>query len=322
MENEELVLKIQAGENTSANMEQLYLRNRSYIYQQAKKYSVYADMDDLMQEAYFGLMDAVEHFDSQKEYKFITYLTYRLNNRFRRYIDNCGRAKRIPTHTLQLIYKYKKYLANCAKQGIEPTDFAICRDLGLTEKRLKNLRKTILEEKCISTDQPIPGTDNIRIEDEIPDPLDMEEDVLDLVAKEQAEARIWEIVLELEEQQKTVIIGRYKNSSTLGEIGRTMNLSTERVRQIERKALSILSNKREIENIAEIYGYINPYKGTGFQNFKNTGCSSVEFAAMRNIEKEERIKALQQCISDSKDEIKKILNPNELFEQVLNLAKN
>ena len=62
MENEELVEQIQAGIKPTENMEQLYLQNRSFIYQQAKKYAAYADMDDLMQEAYFGLHEAVKHY--------------------------------------------------------------------------------------------------------------------------------------------------------------------------------------------------------------------------------------------------------------------
>ena len=66
MEIEELVEQIQAGINPTENMEQLYLQNRSFIYQQAKKYAAYADMDDLMQEAYFGLHEAVKHYKPDK----------------------------------------------------------------------------------------------------------------------------------------------------------------------------------------------------------------------------------------------------------------
>ena len=86
MENEELVEQIQAGIKPTENMEQLYLQNRSFIYQQAKKYAAYADMDDLMQEAYFGLHEAVKHYKPDKETKFLTYLPFRLQKAFRRYI--------------------------------------------------------------------------------------------------------------------------------------------------------------------------------------------------------------------------------------------
>ena len=118
MENEELVEQIQAGIKPTENMEQLYLQNRSFIYQQAKKYAAYADMDDLMQEAYFGLHEAVKHYKPDKETKFLTYLPFRLQKAFRRYIDNNGHTKRIPIHLVQRISKYKKYIAEQQKTGV------------------------------------------------------------------------------------------------------------------------------------------------------------------------------------------------------------
>lgn len=141
--------------------------------------------------------------------------------------------------------------------------------------------------------------------------------------KEKAEKHeLFEVLTDVEAQIKReaqVIIGRYKEDTTLTEIAKRLNISNERVRQIERKALTILRNKREIKHIAEIYGYMNPYKGTGFTSFKYHG-SVVENAAIRHIEGEEKIKALKRDITNTKAEIKGTLNIDELFEQVLNLA--
>lgn len=319
MENEELVEQIQAGIKPTENMEQLYLQNRSFIYQQAKKYAAYADMDDLMQEAYFGLHEAVKHYKPDKETKFLTYLPFRLQKAFRRYIDNNGHTKRIPIHLVQRISKYKKYIAEQQKTGVEPSDSEICRDLELSEQQLKDLRKAMREAECISTSDFVPGADNMTVEEALADPLDMEERVVDDVAREQAESLIWKIVDELEERQAEVIVGRYKESATLNEIGKRLNLSHQRIRQIEKKALYILQSKREISDIAEIYGYMNAYRGTGYHAFKNHG-SSVENAAIRHIEGEEKIKAIQQRIDRSKDKIRTTLNIDELFSEVLNLA--
>lgn len=319
MENEELVLQIQAGQNKVQNMEQLYLQNRRFIYGNAKKYAAYADIDDLMQEAYFALEKAVEGFEPKQDNKFITYFFFWLQYVFRRYIANCGRVKRIPVHELERISKYKKYISSCKENGIEPTDFAICRELGLTDAQLKKLRKAMFEADCISINDTAPGTDNLTVEDSLADPLELEEQVLDSVAREWAENLIWQIVDELEEREAQVIIGRYKEDATLTEIAKRLNISNESVRQVERKALTILRNKREIKHIAEIYGYMNPYKGTGFTSFKYHG-SAVENAAIRHIEGQEKIKALKRDITNTKAEIKGTLNIDELFEQVLNLA--
>lgn len=319
MENEELVQQIQAGINPTENMEQLYLQNRSFIYQQAKKYAAYVDIDDLMQEAYFGLHEAVKRYKPDKEAKFITYLSFWLQGAFRRYIDNNGHIKRIPVRIIERISKYKKYYKEQKQKGVEPSDFAICRDLELTEQQLKNLRKTMYEAECISTSDLLHGADNLTVEDSIADPLDLEEQVLEEVSREQAENLIWKIVDELEERQAEVIVGRYKESATLQEIGKRLNLSHARIRVIERNALSILQRKREISNIAEIYGYMNTYRGTGYQAFKYKG-SSVENAAIRHIEGEEKIKAMQKSMECSKDKIRATLNIDELFSEVLYLA--
>lgn len=319
MENEELVQKIQSGINPTPNMEQLYLQNRSLIYQQAKKYAVYADMEDLMQEAYFGLYEAVKHYNPGKEVKFTTYLGYRIQSVLRRYVDNNRHIKRIPVHMVERISKYEKYIAEQKAIGIIPSDFLICKNLEITEQQLKNLRKAIYESECISTSDLLPGTDNFTVEDTIADPLDLEEEVVEEVALKQAETLIWKIVGELEKTQSEIIVGRYKESLTLQEIGKRLNLSNERIRVIEKNALSILRKKHEISNIAEIYGYMNVYKGTGLQAFKNNG-SSVERTVIRHIEGEERIKKLQQTINKTKEKIIENLNIDELFSEVVNIV--
>lgn len=319
MENEELVQQIQAGNKPTENMEQLYLQNRSFIYQQAKKYSAYADMDDLMQEAYFGLYEAVERYQPDKEAKFITYLGYWIQSVLRRYIDRNRHIKRIGIPMMERISKYKRYIAQQQTQGVEPSDFAICRDLKITEMQLKNLRKAMYEAECISTSDLLPGADNLTVEDGIADPFDLEEQVVEEAAREQAENLIWQIVDELEERQAEIIIGHYKESATLKEIAERLNLSRARVGVIERNALSILRNKHEISDIAEIYGYMNAYQGTGYRAFKDHG-SSVERMAIRHIEGEEKIKKLKQIIDQRKEEIQGILNIDELFSKVVNFA--
>lgn len=73
VENEELVRQIQAGINVSSNLEQLYLKNRPFIYNTAIKYSKQAEIDDLMQEGYLGLQKAASMYNSDNDAKFITY---------------------------------------------------------------------------------------------------------------------------------------------------------------------------------------------------------------------------------------------------------
>lgn len=320
MENEELILQIKAGKNVTKNMEQLYLQNQNFIYGIAKRYTASAEIEDLMQEAYFGLIKAVEKFDPERGSNFLSYLPYCLQNSFRRYIERNGYTKKFPAHMIERISKYKKYLSEQQAAGVVPSDYAICRDLELSEQQLKNLRKAIREAECISTSDLLPGSDSLTVEDSIADPSDMEEQVIDGIAKEWADNLIWKIVSELEEREAAIIIGKYKESATLKELAEQFNLSCERIRRLEIKGLAILRKQQKMRDIADIYGYVNAYKRTGLQAFKNNGASSVELAAIRHIEGEERIQKLKQSVEQTRNEIKDSLNINELFEQVLNLA--
>lgn len=151
-----------------------------------------------------------------------------------RYFNNNRYIKRIPVYTIQRISKYNKYIDEHSKNGVVPSDSAICKDLKLTELQLKDLRKIIYEAECISTSELLPGTEDSTVEDSIADPLDLEDQIVENVAIRQAEIIIWKIVDELEKQKADIIVSRYKKSSTLREIGERLNLSTERVRAIEK----------------------------------------------------------------------------------------
>lgn len=320
MENEELVLQIKAGKDVAQNMEQLYLQNQNFIRKIANRYSGYTEFEDLMQEAYFGLSKAVENYDPEKGNSFLAYLPYHLQSCFRRYIEDCGNVKKLPAYMIDRISKYNKYLSKQQAAGVSPSDSDICRDLELSEQQLANLRKAMRESECISTSNLLPGSDNLTVEDSISDPSDMEEQVLDGMAKEWADNLIWKIVSELEEREAAVIIGKYKKSETLKELAERLNLSYERIRQIEIKGLTILRKQQKMQDIADIYGYVNAYKRTGLQAFKDSGVSSVELAAIRHMEGQEKIQKLKQQEARLKSEIKDSMNMDELFEQVLNLA--
>lgn len=104
VENEELVKQIQAGINVSSNLEQLYLKNRPFIYNTAMKYSKQAEIDDLMQEGYLGLQKATSMYNSDSDAKFITYAGYWIRQSIQRYCENCGNVKRIPVHLLSKLH--------------------------------------------------------------------------------------------------------------------------------------------------------------------------------------------------------------------------
>ncbi len=109
MSNEELVQQIQQGIDIKGNMEQLYIQNKGLIYATIKRYR-YAcqsdynslpiiEMDELMNEAYFGLVKAVENYNPNQGILFMSYAPNWIRQAVKRYLDNCGRTIRVPVHT-------------------------------------------------------------------------------------------------------------------------------------------------------------------------------------------------------------------------------
>lgn len=320
MTNEELVEQVQAGIDTAHNMEQLYLQNRNFIYQVAKKYSSKAEMDDLLQEGYLGLYEAVKRYEFDKGTKFLSYAAYWIEQVIKRYVDNNGRSKRIPVYMQERISAYKKYITVCRNAGKEPTEAEICRELKITEKQLADLRRVLREINSVSFDDYIGGTDGLTFEETIADPVNFEEETVEQLAEEHFEKVIWEIVDELENVQSKVISGQYRYSKTLENLADELHLSRERIRQIRNSALRILRQKEQIQEAALFYGcdYSKGYK-SGFSSFKYHG-SSVENIALRRIEQEEKIATLEHGIREDKKIIKQSLNIDELFSNVLNFA--
>ena len=164
VENEELVRQIQAGINVSSSLEQLYLKNRPFIYNTAIKYSKQAEIDDLMQEGYLGLQKAASMYNSDNDAKFITYAGYWIRQSIQRYCENCGNVKRIPVHLLSEIARYKRFLAQCQNEHINPSDFEICRALNISANKLDNLRKAAFESSVASLESPVEGADGLLLE--------------------------------------------------------------------------------------------------------------------------------------------------------------
>lgn len=141
--NEQLVALIRAGENEADNMLKLWNRNKGFVFKTAKKYSGYAEMDDLMQEGYLGLCEAVRYYDAEKGVPFINYAALWIRQVMQRYIDNTGNAVRIPVHIGALVRKYKKLKSEYFKYyGMKPSDRELSAFLGVSEEKLEDVKKS------------------------------------------------------------------------------------------------------------------------------------------------------------------------------------
>ena len=103
MSNEQIVVRIQAGENTADNMLKLWQQTEGFIAKLAMSYQGYAELEDLKQEGYIGLCEAVRQYDAGKGVPFINYAAFWIRQAMRRYIDNCCGVVRLPVHAREWV---------------------------------------------------------------------------------------------------------------------------------------------------------------------------------------------------------------------------
>ena len=108
MTNEQIVSEIRNGFSTTNNMQLLYESNLPLIKKFIKPYTAYECEADLLQESYFGLWEAVRHYETSKNVRFITYARYWIVQSVQRYLENCGSTVRIPTHTRKADSQYQQ----------------------------------------------------------------------------------------------------------------------------------------------------------------------------------------------------------------------
>lgn len=142
MENEELVARIRTGE-ASENMLQLWQQNQGIIHQIARKYCGMAEMEDLLQESYLGIHEAVQHYDSEQGVPFVNYAALWIRQALVRYIK-ANRIVKMPDNVQSLIRKRRKMESEwMTTTGRKPAEWEISRYLGVSENMVRQLEKTL-----------------------------------------------------------------------------------------------------------------------------------------------------------------------------------
>lgn len=300
MTNEELVAEIQAGVNVPDNMAQLYQQNKPFIRKVVFPFSSCCEMDDLMQEAYFGLYNAAQGFRKEEGFKFTTYAEWPIRTAVQRYCQRTGQQKKLPPQIIHQISQYQKFKSDVmAATGEEPSDQEYCQFIPVTLAGLKELRKYMHEMTPVSIDMVLPGTEDFTVGDTIPDEFDLEESVSEQLSRPVGEAMLWEAVSDLGDRYSTIIEGQFRKGETLGDLGDQLEISKERVRFLRNRALTALRRSKKVYEAADIYGYdCGKAYHWGFGHFKNTNTSSTEFLAIKRIEREEHRKYLADQIRD------------------------